>query len=74
MSSETALTIAAVVKSGTTSAVAIVETALAEIAIAFILMSMVLATNASARMMRWTAVCTRLLMRYISPSRRRCRA
>ena len=74
MSSETALAIAAVVKSGTTSAVAIVETALAEIAIAFILMSMVLATNASARMMRWTAVCARLLMRSISPSRRRCRA
>jgi hypothetical protein len=62
VSSETALAIAPAVKSGATSAVAIVEAALAEIAIAFILMSMVLATNASARLMRWTAVCAGLLM------------
>src|SRR6516165_7876257 len=39
----------------------------AEIAIAFVLMSTVLATNASARLMRWTGVCAGLLVAiYIS--------
>jgi aquaporin Z len=34
----------------------------AEVAIAFIMMSMVLAANASARLMRWTGVCAGLLV------------